>query len=252
MTDHDTLAGYDLAEPIAKDKGLEIVCGIELSTRLEEPGSTTRPPSVHLLGYFVKTPPTGSFREWLINWQDSRRERNRKLIKRLNDLGVDIRLEEVQKIGRNLTGRPHFAKVLIAKGYVSNTQEAFDKYLAETAAAGVEREECSLFEGIEMVTEAGGLAVLAHPYRMTFARDDAKMSELLKSLMDRGLRGIEVYYSEHTPEDREFFLMLANRYNLIATGGSDYHGTNKPGICLGTGRNNNLAVPYSVLDNLRN
>lgn len=252
VTDHDTLAGYDIAEPIAREKGLEIVCGIELSTRLEEPGSTSRPPSVHLLGYFVKTPPTPAFRDWLINWQDSRRERNRKLIQRLNDLGLDIQLEEVQKIGRNLTGRPHFAQVLIAKGYVQTTQEAFDKYLAENASAGVEREECSLVDAVQMVSDAGGTAVLAHPYRMSFSRDDVKMSQLLEDLMGRGLRGIEVFYSEHTPEDREFFLMLANRYSLIATGGSDYHGSNKPGISLGTGRNNNLAVPYSVLDNLRN
>ncbi len=251
VTDHDTLAGYDLAEPIAREKGLEIVCGIELSTRLEQPGSAKRPPSVHLLGYFAKTPPTASFREWLINWQNSRRARNLKLIKRLNELGLDIQLEEVQKIGRNLTGRPHFAKVLIAKGYVQTTQEAFDKYLAEDAAAGVEREECSLFEGVRMVREAGGTPVLAHPYRMAFGREEAPMSELLRNLADDGLQGIEVYYSEHTPEDRELYLKLARNLGLIATGGSDYHGSNKPGIYLGTGRDGNLDIPYSILEALR-
>jgi predicted metal-dependent phosphoesterase TrpH len=251
VTDHDTLAGYDLAEPIARDKGLEIVCGIELSTRLEEPGSAKRPPSVHLLGYFAKTPPTDSFREWLINWQDSRRARNLKLIRKLNDLGVDIELEEVQKIGRNLTGRPHFAKVLIAKGYVKTTQEAFDKYLAENASAGVEREECSLVEGIEKVNEAGGTPVLAHPYRMTQGKDEQRMSDVLKLLVDSGLRGIEVFYSEHTTEDRALYLKMAERYGLIVTGGSDYHGVNKPGIFLGTGKDHNLDVPYSVLETLR-
>ncbi len=251
VTDHDTLAGYDLAEPIARGKGLEIVCGIELSTRLEIPGATGRAPSVHLLGYFAKTPPTQSFRDWLINWQNSRRERNLKLIKRLNELGVDIQLEEVQKIGRNLTGRPHFAKVLIAKGYVSTTQEAFDKYLAETAAAGVEREECSLVEGVRMIREAGGTPVLAHPYRMPFGREEQPMSDLLVDLIANGLLGIEVFYSEHTPEDRELYLKLARELNLIATGGSDYHGVNKPGIHLGTGKDHNLDVPYSVLETLR-
>lgn len=253
ITDHDTLAGFDLAEPIAKAKQLELICGVELSTRLEpatpEPGK--RAPSVHLLGYFAKTPPTAAFRDWLINWQDSRRERNRKLIKRLNDLGVDIRLEEVQKIGRNLTGRPHFAKVLIAKGYVSNTQEAFDKYLAETAAAGVEREECSLFEGVRMVRDNGGTPVLAHPYRLPGARDEHAFSALLEQLIEEGLQGIEVFYTEHAPEDREFYLRMAERYRLIPTGGSDYHGVNKPGVHLGTGRNDNLNIPYSVLEGLR-
>ena len=251
VTDHDTLAGYDIAEPLAREKGLDIVCGIELSTRLEEPGSTKRPPSVHLLGYFAKTAPTESFRDWLINWQNSRRARNLKLIQKLNDLGVDIRLEEVQKIGRNLTGRPHFAKVLIAKGYVQTTQEAFDKYLAENASAGVEREECSLIEGIEKVNEAGGTPVLAHPYRMTQGKSEELMSNMLEDLVDHGLKGIEVYYSEHTPEDRALYLKMAERFGLIATGGSDYHGVNKPGILLGTGRDNNLNVPYSILEDLR-
>jgi predicted metal-dependent phosphoesterase TrpH len=251
VTDHDTLAGYDLAEPIARERGLELVCGIELSTRLEEPGSKKRPPSVHLLGYFAKTAPTQTFRDWLINWQNSRRERNRKLIKKLNELGVEIELEEVQKIGRNLTGRPHFAKVLIAKGYVSTTQEAFDKYLAENASAGVEREECSLVEGIRMVREAGGTPVLAHPYRLSQAADESKMAALLQELMDEGLMGIEVFYSEHGPAERDMYSRLAGRLNLIPTGGSDYHGSNKPGIHLGTGKGNNLNVPYSILENLR-
>ena len=251
VTDHDTLAGYDLAEPVARQKGLEIVCGIELSTRLEEPGATKRPPSVHLLGYFAKTPPTDAFREWLINWQNSRRARNLKLIKKLNDLGVDIQLEEVQKIGRNLTGRPHFAKVLIAKGYVQTTQEAFDKYLAENASAGVEREECSLTEGIDKVNEAGGVPVLAHPYRMTQGKDEQRMSDMLEMLVEHGLKGIEVYYSEHTAQDRALYLKMAEKFGLIVTGGSDYHGTNKPGILLGTGRDHNLNVPYSVLESLR-
>jgi hypothetical protein len=251
VTDHDTLAGYDIAEPIARERGLELVCGIELSTRLEDPSSTKRPPSVHLLGYFARNAPTQGFRDWLINWQDSRRERNRKLIKRLNELGVAIELEEVQKIGRNLTGRPHFAKVLIAKGYVRTTQEAFDKYLAENASAGVEREECSLIDGIRMVREAGGTPVLAHPYRLPMARDEARMSALLEDLIDEGLQGIEVFYSEHSPEDRDLYMRLAARLNLIPTGGSDYHGSNKPGIHLGTGKGNNLNLPYSVLENLR-
>jgi len=252
ITDHDTLAGYDIAEPVAKAKGLELVCGIELSTRLEEPGAKKRPPSVHLLGYFAKTPPTPAFRDWLVNWQNSRRARNLKLIKKLNDLGVEIELEEVQKIGRNLTGRPHFAKVLIAKGYVSTTQEAFDKYLAETASAGVEREECSLVEGIHMVREAAGIPVLAHPYRMNNGRDEEIMTRTVKMLVDEGLLGIEVWYSEHTPEDRDLYMKLAKQFNLIPTGGSDYHGTNKPGIYLGTGRDNNLELPYAILESLRN
>jgi predicted metal-dependent phosphoesterase TrpH len=251
VTDHDTLAGYDLAAPIAREKGLEAVCGIELSTRLDRNIPGKRAPSVHLLGYFVHEPPTQAFRDWLIRWQESRRERNRKLIQRLNDLGVDIQIEEVQRIGRNLTGRPHFARVLVDKGYVSNTQEAFDKYLGENASAGVDREECSLDEAIRMVREAGGAPVLAHPCRLPQAHDEQALSQMIETLIPNGLQGIEVWYSEHSPEERGFYLGLANRFGLIPTGGSDYHGTNKPGISLGTGRGKNLAVPYAVLQSLR-
>ena len=125
ITDHDILTGYDMAVPYAAESGLELICGVELSTRPEQQPGEKRPPSVHLLGYFVNTPPTAEFREWLLQHQASRRQRNLDLIAKLNSLGVDITLEEVRALGRNLTGRPHFAKILLKKGYVKTNQEAF-------------------------------------------------------------------------------------------------------------------------------
>src|SRR5215472_1164152 len=122
MTDHDTLAGYDLAAPVAREAGLDLICGIELSTRLDRQPGEPRSRSIHLLGYFPDREPSAEFRAWLSQLQQSRRQRNVSLITKLQALGVDISLHEVQRLGRNLTGRPHFAKVLLAKGYVSSIQ----------------------------------------------------------------------------------------------------------------------------------
>jgi predicted metal-dependent phosphoesterase TrpH len=250
ITDHDTLDGYDTAAPLAAEAGLELVCGIELSTRPDPPPDGSRPPSVHLLGYFLQTPAAPQFRDWIRGHQESRRERNRKLIAKLNSLGVDITLEEVQVLGKHLTGRPHFAKVLLRKGYVKTNQEAFDRYLADNASASVEREEPELVEGVRRIRDGGGLPSLAHPVRLP-VRDRASLEALLVTLIDNGLQGLEVYHSEHNPEDTALYQELAAKFQLIETGGSDYHGDNKPAIRLATGKNGNLQLHYSVLENMR-
>jgi hypothetical protein len=250
ITDHDTLDGYDIAAPLAAEAGLELVCGIELSTRPEPPADGSRPPSVHLLGYFLQAPAAPQFREWIRGHQDSRRERNRKLIAKLNSLGVEITLEEVQALGKHLTGRPHFAKVLLRKGYVKTNQEAFDRYLADNASASVERDEPDLVEGVRRIRDGGGLPSLAHPVRLP-VRDRASLEALLRTLMDNGLQAIEVYHSEHGPQDTALYKELAVEFQLIETGGSDFHGDNKPAIRLGTGKDGNLHLNYSLLEKMR-
>jgi 3',5'-nucleoside bisphosphate phosphatase len=250
ITDHDLLTGYDMAVPVAAEAGLELICGVELSTRPEQQPGEKRPPSVHLLGYFLETPPTPEFRNWLLRHQASRQQRNLDLIAKLNSLGVDITLEEVQALGRNLTGRPHFAKILLKKGYVKTNQEAFDLYLADDARATVEREEPTLMEGIQRVRAAGGLPALAHPVRLP-RRDRESLETLLASLCAAGLEGLEVYHSEHSPEDVELYRSLADQFGLIVTGGSDFHGDNKPSIALGTGKDHNLQISYALLEQMR-
>jgi 3',5'-nucleoside bisphosphate phosphatase len=250
VTDHDTLEGYDIAAPLAAEAGLELICGIELSTRPDPPPDGSRPPSVHLLGYFLQAPAAPQFREWIRGHQESRRERNRKLIAKLNSLGVEITMEEVQALGKHLTGRPHFAKVLLRKGYVKTNQEAFDRYLADNASASVERDEPELVEGVRRIRDGGGLASLAHPVRLP-ERDRASLEKLLRTLIDNGLQGLEVYHSEHSPEDSALYRELAAQLQLIETGGSDYHGDNKPAIRLGTGKDGNLHLQYSLLENMR-
>ena len=124
ITDHDTFAGYDMALPCAREAGLELICGIELSTKLHGH-------SVHLLGYFLDTKGLGEFRSWIRDLQAARRDRNIRLVARLQELGMDITLEEAEARGRGMTGRPHFAQLMVEKGYVPNLREAFDRAAAD-------------------------------------------------------------------------------------------------------------------------
>jgi predicted metal-dependent phosphoesterase TrpH len=229
ITDHDTFRGHDMAAPLAEKAGLELICGIELSTRF---GGA----SVHLLSYFPSQPPTAEFRAWLIE--------------RLQALGVDITLEEVEQKGRTLTARPHFARTLVEKGYAANIQDAFDKYLDESAKGYVQRQEVPIAEAIERVIAAGGVASMAHPVRVAKNNWDT-LAEYAGSMSRMGMQAIEVFHSDHTPENVAYYQSLANRFGLGVTGGSDFHGGNKPLISLGTGLRGNLNVPDSVLDGLK-
>jgi predicted metal-dependent phosphoesterase TrpH len=243
ITDHDTFSGYDQALPLARQAGLELVCGIELSTKLHGH-------SVHLLGYFLNPfhnpDGLGVFRRWIGDLQASRRDRNVRLIARLQELGLEITLEEVQARGGEMTGRPHFAQVLIEKGYVSSLQQAFDEYLDESAKGYVTRREPQFAEAVKHIRDAGGIASLAHPVRI---RED--VAAILPELRAAGLNAIEVYHSDHSPSQSALYLKLAEQHGLLVTGGSDFHGAVKPEIRLGTGRGGNLKVPDDLVDRLR-
>jgi 3',5'-nucleoside bisphosphate phosphatase len=240
ITDHDTFSGYDLAKPMAVEAGLDLVCGIELSTKFKSR-------SVHLLGYFPVEPPEQKFRDWINELQESRKNRNVKLVERLQALGVDISYEEVRAKGRSLAGRPHFARVLVEKGYVSTMQQAFDEYLDESAKAYVEREEADFGDAVRRVRAAGGIASAAHPIRLAAS----SLEETIGEMKDLGLGALEVYHSDHKASLVAEYLSLAQRNSLAMTGGSDFHGANKPGIRLGTGARNNLSVPLALLSELR-
>ncbi len=243
ICDHDTLSGYDLAEPVARASGLDLVCGVELSTRF-------RRRSVHLLGYFLSAPPGNGFRSRLKAMQESRRDRNRRMIDRLRGFGIDITAEEVEARCRRLAGRPHFAAILVEKGYVSSVKEAFDHYLDESAKGYVQRVEPALQEGIEWILEAGGLPALAHPVRLA-RRYSQPLEEIVAEMCAIGLRGIEVYHHDHCEAEAQQYRALAGRFGLAITGGSDFHGVNKPGVVLGRSHHGVLAIPREVLDRLR-
>jgi predicted metal-dependent phosphoesterase TrpH len=245
ICDHDTFTGYDRAEPQARAAGLDLVCGIELSTRFHGR-------SVHLLGYFVHGLPTAAFRSWIQELQQSRRDRNVRLVERLRALGVDVSLEEVSAgRGGSQTGRPHFARVLIEKGHATTIEQAFRQFLGESGTAYVQRAEPALADAMARVTAGGGIPSLAHPIRLARRGGRDAIEPLVAEMRDVGLRAIEAHHSDHSPADVAQYLDLAARYGLAITGGSDFHGAHKPRIQLGRGLNGNLDVPRSVLDHLR-
>lgn len=238
ITDHDTFAGYDAARPFAAAAGLELICGIEISTRYR--GAT-----VHLLGYFPSHAPSDELRAWLSYLQEMRRERNVRLIAKLQSLGLDIALAEVETMGRTLTGRPHFARVLVEKGYAKDLQNAFDLYLDEAAPGYVFRQEVPIEEAIERMLKSGGVPSLAHPVRVA-KNNWQTLAVYVEDLAGYGLRAIEVYHSDHTPENVAYYKSLAERFQLGVTGGSDFHGANKPKIALG-----GVVIPDGTLEGLK-
>jgi predicted metal-dependent phosphoesterase TrpH len=238
ITDHDTFAGYDEALPLARQAGVELIRGIELSTKLHGR-------SVHLLGYFPGNGELEDLRAWVLDLQTSRRERNVRLAARLRELGMDIRVEDAEALGRGMTGRPHFARIMVEKGYVPNIRQAFDEYLDESAKGYVYRREPDFAESVSRVRAAGGIASLAHPTRVA-----GDVAALLPELCAAGLNAIEAYHSDHTPAETDLYLDLARRHALKVTGGSDFHGAYKPEVMLGTGRQGSLNIPREVLENL--
>lgn len=249
ITDHDTLSAYEEAKAAASQAGLELVCGIELSTKFIQI-NRPKPKTVHLLGYFPRREPSAEFHEWLHQMQASRRDRNIRLARKLQSMNMDVTIEEVEQRGRSMAGRPHFAQIMVEKGYVKSIQEAFDRYLDESAPAYVEREEPTFAEGVRRILEAGGVPSLAHPIRLG-KKLPAHEEDVIRQMAKMGLKAIEAYHSDHGPRDLERYQLIARKYGLAVTGGSDFHGDVKPEVKLGTGKNGNVAVPNKVLDRLR-
>ncbi len=241
ITDHDTTSGNAEARVAGAEHGLEVVAGIELSVNHEER-------SFHMLGYFVD-PDDGPLNERLKEVRRFREERNPRIIAKLNELGMEITIEEAMaKASGDTLGRPHIAAVLLEKGYVKNTQEAFDKFLAKGAAAYVERDRITSLEAIGLIKGAGGVAVLAHPgiYKLT----DAELEGIISALAAAGIQGIEVIYPEHTRDMESKYYEMAEKNGLAVTGGTDFHGEVKPDIKLGSGFGP-TRVPYEILDKLK-
>jgi 3',5'-nucleoside bisphosphate phosphatase len=248
ITDHDTLNGYEKALPFALEAELDLICGIELNTRMSANAARSSH-SVHLLAYFVSGQPANSFLTWLEHERAERRSRNQRLAEKLRRDGIDVTVEEVESRGRSLAGRPHFARILVEKGYARNSEEAFRKYLGEQAPSFVPRESKTTEEAIEIVRSAGGVPVVAHPIRLGLPR--ATERELLIRYRQAGLLGLEIYHSEHPPELQAYYHQLAAELDLLPTGGSDFHGAIKPDTQLGTGINGNVRVPAAFLQGLR-
>ena len=241
ITDHDILDGIPHALNAATPLDIEVIPGVELSSRFHER-------ELHVLGYFVDWQDS-TFRDHLAQQRRSRHVRNPQTIERLNALGLELSVEEVKaKAGSDSIGRPHVAQVLVEKGYVQDTREAFDRYLKEGAPAYVPRTLADTRDGIAWIRNAGGVPVLAHP---TWTRCQGEpLHRLCACLKEAGLLGLEVFYSSHNRRQTSRFLELAKRLDLLVTGGSDFHGAANPDIQVGRGKGN-LKVPAALLDPLR-
>jgi hypothetical protein len=247
ITDHDTLDGSDEGAIVAESLRMPFIRGLELSTRLLGEKSPQRR-TAHVLGFFPQSP-GAEFRAWLNSLRAARRARNAATIARLRELGFDVSIEEAEAIGRNITGRPHIARVMAQKGYVANLREAFDRFLREGAPAYVEREDPETREGIERIRKAGGIPALAHLGRM-HRHCAADEESLIQAMVKWGLRALEVWHSDHDPKRNARYLEYALKYGLAATGGSDYHGAHKPSVRLGFGREGNPAAPARAWESI--
>ncbi len=225
VTDHDTTDGVAEALQAGAEQGIEVIPGIELSAEIGRG-------QCHVLGYGID-PAAPALLSRLREVLENRALRNDQIIKNLQGFGFDITLKDVAAVaGGDVLARPHFARVLVNKGYVGSVQEAFDLYLAKGAKAYVDRARLLPEEAIALLHEAGGVAVLAHPNNMK--RDEAETETEIARLQSLGLDGIEARYNLHTPEDTARYLALADRLGLLTTGGSDFHGpTVKPKVYLG-------------------
>jgi len=243
ITDHDTTDGLAAARDAAAAAGLvEIIPGVEFSAEYS-------PGTMHLLGYLID-PENGELLSALEEMRARRNTRNPRIVEALRGLGFEMTMEEVLAASRGSSiGRPHIAQVMVAKGYAQSVDDAFARWLDRGRPAYVPQARIEPAEAIRVIKAAGGVPVLAHPYQLKPA-SDSHLEEIVRGLCAAGLGGMEVWYSRHTAEMSAFYLALAERYGLVATGGSDFHGTPKPDIFLGTGTGS-LRVPPETVANLR-
>jgi 3',5'-nucleoside bisphosphate phosphatase len=239
LTDHDTVGG--VAAAAAKERGIDFLPGIEISCDFRAPGT------MHILGYGVdsNSPVLTEMTRQLIEGRDNR---NPKIIQRLQELGVAITMDELNaEAAGGTVGRPHIAAILVRKGYVSSIKQAFNEYLAPGGKAYFDKERLSSAQALQMIRDSGGLPVLAHPIQLR-CDNDAELETVVKNLVDQGLVGIEVFHSDHDAAWVAKAEALATKYNLLRTGGSDFHGSNKKDIPLGLVRGNR--VPRRFYDAL--
>ncbi|HSJ29622.1 MAG TPA: PHP domain-containing protein [Acidimicrobiia bacterium] len=242
LTDHDTLEGIDEAKRTADEVGIELIPGVELSLDWDRGG-------MHLLVLWLEPGP-GPLQDRLSELQDARNGRNARMVERLTELGVGITLEEVEaESGGGSVGRPHFAAVMVRHGHVPDIRAAFDLYLASGRPAYVPRARLSPEEAIDLARRSGGVPILAHAH--TLGLDNrAEVEAMLQRLTAAGLIGIECHYGSYGPDERAGYVRMAARFGLLPSGGSDFHGTYKAEVSLGTG-SVGLHVPSGILEDLR-
>lgn len=241
LTDHDTVSGLQEAIAAGKKYGVEVIPGCELSVSYHTG-------FMHLIGLFLPEHPN-NLDTALARLIDNRNSRNDLILQKLHGLGIDITPEELAaKAGDGSVGRPHIAQLLMEKGYVRTIQNAFTDYLGDKGKAYVPKEKLTPERAIRLLKDEGATVILAHPF--TLQMDYEGLYHALKELKEMGLDGLECHYTEHSDKMTKEYAGLAYRLKLAVSGGSDFHGSVKPHVQLGTGKGN-LAIPVSVLDDIK-
>ncbi len=240
LTDHDGLAGVLRAQAHAASLGVSFVPGCEVSCAFA-------PGAMHILSYFVE-PGDGPLQAELEQLRRDRARRNEQMVRRLSELGLPITYEQVQAVaGSSVIGRPHFAAVLVANGAATSIEDAFTRLLAKGAPGYVPKARIEPASLLGEATGSGAVTVLAHPFSLGV--DSSALEAVLGELHSAGLSGLECYYARYSPDERAFLVAMARRLDLVATGGSDFHGTFKPDLHIGTGTGD-LDVPDQALREL--
>ena len=244
LTDHDTIDGLDEFQKTGNALGIETIPGIEFAALWEK----HHRPEIHLVGLGFD-PAHPALLSRMQEIRQSRDLRNSKMCEKLSSIGLHITIEEVAaNAGGEIITRAHFANVLLQKGYIKKKEDAFSRYISPGLPGYVEREFLTPALCIQTIKEAGGAAVLAHPTLYGLGME--QLEELCEELIPYGLDGIECQYSTYSPAETKAITALAEKMDLLPSGGSDFHGKNKPNIHLGSGKSN-LAIPYGFWEELK-
>ena len=233
ITDHDILDGIEPGILAGKKYGVEVIPGVELSARSDDDEA-----EIHILGYYMDLQ-NEKFRERLLDFRETRVIRARKIVDKLNELGMEIEYDDVLKLADSSSvGRPHVATALVEKGYVTTNSEAFNRYLFDGGPAYVQKKKISPAGAIAMILNAGGVPILAHPGMI--------QQDIIPELISMGLMGLEAFHPFHSIQLSNYYCDLAKRYKILITGGSDCHGEAKSKTYLGSVR-----LPYKHVDALK-
>ena len=236
VTDHDTIVGHGEAMLAAMDYDIELVPGIEISTKYGV--------AVHILGYFLED--LVPLLKGVVNDRDIR---NAKMAELMAADGLPVSYAKMKERFGAVIGRPHFGELLVEFGLARDVSDAFARFVGKGQKYYVPRTTIDIDTSVEAVVASGGVPVLAHPFQ--YKKSDGELRELIERCMDHGLRGIECRYSGYDAQQVAYLEGLAEEYGLLKTGGSDFHGENKPHISLGTGIGGELDVPYEWLEKLK-
>ena len=240
LTDHDSIRGIHAAKRKAKELGMEFLSGIEI-------GSDDEFGNLHILGYFRELD-TEEFEKALLWVKNERIERNRRILEKLDEQGISITMSDLKKnAGDDVIGRLHIAKAMFSKGHVNSMKEAFKGYLNIGGKCYAPRKTFTSDQTIDLIHEHGGLAIMAHPFLIPGQK--MELTKIINGLFDLGIDGIEVYYVENTPGQTEMLEKISEEKRLLKTGGTDYHGKNKPGVYLGIGRGD-MRIPYVLMERM--